>query len=61
LPKSPSGRNAAEAGIRRFLKGFTANRASQIVACAAAGAAPEVGLGPKYKNPPNPIGIERAH
>jgi len=28
---------------------------------AAAGAGSEVGLGPKYKNPPNPIRIERAH
>jgi hypothetical protein len=61
MPKSSPRRNAAEARIRRFLKGFTANRASQIVTRAAAGAGPEVGLGPKYKNPPNPIRTERAH
>src|SRR5439155_24300271 len=49
--KIVSRRNAAEARIRRFLKGFTANRACQLVARAAAGAGPEVGAGPKIQEP----------
>jgi hypothetical protein len=60
MPKSSPRRNAAEARIHRFLKGFTAKRAGRIIDRAVAGAGHAVGLDPKYKNPPNPIRIERA-
>ena len=60
MPKSSPRRNAAEAKIRRFLKGFTGKRPAELPP-RGGGRRLEVGLGPKYKNPPNPIRIERAH
>jgi len=61
MPKSSPRRNAAEARIRRFLKGFTGNAAYQFGAGTAVRSGYAIGLGPKYKNPPNPIRTERAH
>jgi len=61
MPKSSPRCNAAEARIRRFLKGFTANVACPFGARATVRSGYAIGLGQKYKNPPNPIRIERAH
>jgi hypothetical protein len=57
MPKSLPRRNAVEARNRRILKGITGQSAGQNCRPGVPGAC----LGPKQKNPPDPIGIERAH